>query len=561
MIETNTFLDTRRLLHGPWQAFERDVARLLFAHGFSDVRIIGRSHDAGGDVLGILHGELWVVQCKHTSTTAASAAAVEEVVNAAQYYKAQKILVAVSRPPSEALLAERARFARLGLQVDLADPASLLSFMGRAPEYSPSRRALYAYQEEAALRVRSALVETGRGLLVIATGLGKTVIMSEVVADLLRNGRVQNNRVLVLAHTTELVDQLHRQFWFQLPRWIHTHQLSGGEEPSFWDGITFSTIQSAAARAGTLPSFGLVIVDEAHHGGARTFQRVLEQVGAPMLAGMTATPWRGDSYDIENLFGQPVFQMGIAEGLAQGFLSNVDYRLLADNVDWAVVQERSNYSYSLKQLNRRLLIPTRDEEAARIILRIFEETGRRAAIVFSPTVIHAEAFAAVLRSAGFLAEPLYGTMPGRERDRLLSHFRAGAFQVIVTVDLFNEGVDLPDVDLIVFMRSTHSRRIFVQQLGRGLRLAPNKDNVVVLDFVTDLRRVAEVVELDRAVRAGSIEHLNLGPQLVSFGDESAGSFLHEWMLDQASLILRSEDPLLSLPDANYPTVPPPGSVQ
>lgn len=560
MTEAN-FLNTRRLLNGPWQAFERDVARLLFANGFEDVRIVGRSHDAGGDVLGSLRGELWVVQCKYTSNSAAPASAVEEVVNAAQYYRAQKILIAISRPPSEALLRERARLARFGLHVEVADPAALLGFMARAPEYAPSRRILYPYQEDASGRVRDALVDTGRALLVIATGLGKTVIMAEVVADLLRDGRIRDNRVLVLAHTNELVDQLHRQFWFQLPRWVPTHQLSAGEVPAFWDGITFATVQSAASRGDTLPSFGLVVVDEAHHGGAQTFRNVIAQSEAPMLAGMTATPWRGDSYDIENLFGQPVFQMGIAEGLAQGFLSNVDYRLLADNLDWTIVQERSSYSYSLKQLNRRLLIPTRDEEAARIILRTYEDTNRRAAIVFSPTLVHAEAFAATLRSAGFLAEALYGAMPARERDRLLSHFRAGAFQIIVTIDLFNEGVDLPDVDLIVFMRSTHSRRIFVQQLGRGLRLAANKENVVVLDFVTDLRRVAEVVELDRAVRVGSVEHLSLGSRLVSFGDESAGSFLHEWMLDQASLILRSDDPTLSLPEANYPTIPPPGAVQ
>src|SRR2546430_12548796 len=79
--------------------------------------------------------------------------------------------------------------------------------------------------------------------------------------------------------------------------------------------------------------------------------------------------------------------------------------------------------------------------------------------------------------------------------RLLSGFRAGQLDVVATVDLFNEGIDVPDVDLIVFMRSTHSRRIFVQQLGRGLRVSPGKENVVVLDFVTDLRRVAEAIEL------------------------------------------------------------------
>ncbi len=115
---------------------------------------------------------------------------------------------------------------------------------------------------------------------------------------------------------------------------------------------------------------------------------------------------------------------------------------------------------------------------------------------------------------------------------------------MTSVDLFNEGVDLPDVDIIVFMRASHSRRIFVQQLGRGLRLSPGKDKVVVLDFVTDLRRVAEVVELDKASQGGPVERLGLGNRLIQFRDASAGDFMREWMLDQASLVLREGDPVL-----------------
>ena len=111
------------------------------------------------------------------------------------------------------------------------------------------------------------------------------------------------------------------------------------------------------------------------------------------------------------------------------------------------------------------------------------------------------------------------------------------------------------------MRVTHNRRIFVQQLGRGLRVTPQKDKVVVLDFVTDLRRIAEVVELDRAVRSESVEHLGLGQRLVQFADRSAGTFLKEWVLDQASLFLREDDPAVEMPAFDYPPCPPPGGVQ
>jgi superfamily II DNA or RNA helicase len=385
--------------------------------------------------------------------------------------------------------------------------------------------------------------------------------MAETVADLLRDGAIEHGRVLVLAHVRELVNQLHQSFWFQLPKWVPTHQMSEGEVPAFWDGITFATVQSVQSRIESLPKFGLVLVDEAHHVGAQMFRDTIQQLQPKMLGGVTATPWRGDGYDIDQLLGPPLVRIGIAEGLQNGFLSEVDYRLMGDNLDWQFIQEASRYQYSLSELNRKLIIPTRDEQAARIIREVFEREKRRGGIVYTPTTVHAQSFCGMLRHYGFRAECISYETPPRERDVLMSRFRAGQLDLVATVDLFNEGVDVPDVDLIVFMRATHSRRIFVQQLGRGLRTSKNKDKVVVLDFVTDLRRIAEVIELDKAARGESVERLGLGNRLVQFNDKSAGSFLREWMLDQASLFNREDDPVLELPKFEFPQPAPPGGVQ
>jgi superfamily II DNA or RNA helicase len=280
-----------------------------------------------------------------------------------------------------------------------------------------------------------------------------------------------------------------------------------------------------------------------------------------MLGGVTATPWRGDNYDIDTIFGPPLVKMGIAEGLQRGFLSEVDYRMYADNLDWEYVQEISEHRYSISQLNRRLIIPTRDDQAARLIKETFEQDGRKTGIVFSPTIQHADEIAATLRNYGLKAESISTDIPPRERDALMSRFKKGGLDILASVDLFNEGVDVPDVDLIVFMRATHSRRIFVQQLGRGLRTAPGKDKVVVLDFVTDIRRIAEVIELDKVVRGESVEHLGMGRKIVQFNDKSAGGFLREWMLDQASLFLREGDPVLDIPHFDFPEPIAPGGVQ
>ena len=555
------FLDERRLLYGPWRSFERDVARLLIVNGFGDVRVVGGSGDRGADVLGVKAGKLWVWQCKHTTSSSPPKAAIGEVVEAAQYYEANRMVVATSRPPGPGLLEERNRFERQGLRIELASPGVLLKRMKDSPEYAPCRRALREYQENVSTRFREALLDTGRAQVVLATGLGKTVVMAEVVADLYRDGLVKEHRVLVLAHTRELVDQLHKAFWYQLPSWVPTHQFSGGERPIYWDGVTFATIQSVVSQLDELPSFGLVLVDEAHHVGADMFRRAIDALSPPMLGGVTATPWRGDAFDIDEILGQPLEKIGIAEGLRRGFLSEVDYRLLADNLDWNFVQESSSQRYSIAQLNRKLIIPTRDEQAARLIKQAFEGESRRSAILFSPSTAHAKSVAAMLRRYSIETEAIYGEMPPRERDKLMTRFTAGQLRVLASVDLFNEGVDVPDVDLIVFMRATHSRRIFVQQLGRGLRVSPGKRNVIVLDFVTDIRRIAEVIELDRAARSGPLERLGLGNRIVQFSDASAGGFLQEWMLDQASLFLREADATLELPQFEFPDPVPPGGVQ
>lgn len=556
----DTFLDSRRLLSGPWQAFERDVARLLVANSFEDVRIVGGSGDKGADVLGVKRGELWVIQCKFVTNQYPSHRAVDEVVEAARFYEANRLVVAASRAFGPATFAAVKRWESLGIKVELLPAATLIEMARRSPEYPSSRRELRKYQTHAVELFTEALREVGRGQVVLATGLGKTVVMAETVAQLYRDGAIPEERVLVMAGTRELVDQLQRSFWNQLPKWISTHRLMGGEEPSYWDGITFATVQSVLSRVQDLPRFGLVLVDEAHHVGSESFRMVISALAAPMIGGVTATPWRGDGYDIDTLLGQPVVRIGIAEGLRNGFLCEADYRLLADNIDWEFVRERSAHNYSIQQLNRKLLIPTRDEEAAKIIREAFTAEKRRAAVVFCSTVVHAQSFAGMLRLFGFRAETITGEMDPRTRDKTMAAFRRGSLDIVTTRDLFNEGVDVPDVDMIAFMRVTHSRRIFVQQLGRGLRISPNKDKVVVLDFVSDLRRIAEVIELEKAVK-GDIETLKLGGRIVQFRDSGASSFMLDWMMDQADLFNREGDPTLELPHFEYPETGPGGNVQ
>jgi superfamily II DNA or RNA helicase len=554
------FLDSRRLLKGSWRAFERDVARLLVQNAFDDVRIVGGSGDKGADVLGVKGGQLWVVQCKFTSDAYPSAMAADEVVEAARFYEADRLAIATSRPFGPALNSALDRWKRLGIVIDPLPPSTLLEMVRRSPDYPRARRNLRDYQEDCVTKLEAALRETGRGQLVLATGLGKTVVMAETTAQLLREGMVDSGRVLVLADKRELVEQLQREFWQQIPKTVPTHLLVGGEEPTFWDGVTFATVQSVLPRLKTLPTFGLIWVDEAHHIGSESFRRVITELGAPMVGGATATPWRGDHFDIDAVLGQAVCKIGIEEGLRRGFLCETDYRLLADNIDWEFVRQRSRNEYSIKELNTRLLIPMRDEEAARNITEVFKEQKRRSAIVFCASIEHAKGFAAMLRLYGFKSAYITGEMHSREREKIMAGLRRGTINAVTTIDIFNEGVDVPDVDMLVFMRVTHSRRIFVQQLGRGLRLAPNKAKVVILDFVSDLRRMAQVIDLQKSI-SGSVEELDLVERVVQFSDQGAGHFMFDWLLDQADLFNREGDASLELPEFNFPLPVSPGAVQ
>ena len=166
---------------------------------------------------------------EHTTTGPPPSSAVAEVVQAARYYKADRPRLRLLDHPVTASTKKKIRFERLGLKIQVADPGVLLGLMKNTPEYPASRKILRGYQEDTSKRFREALVDTGRAQIILATGLGKTIVMADVVADLLRDELVDDNRVLVLAHTKEIVGQLHRAFWHQLPKWVPTHHLAEGE--------------------------------------------------------------------------------------------------------------------------------------------------------------------------------------------------------------------------------------------------------------------------------------------------------------------------------------------
>ncbi len=271
------------------------------------------------------------------------------------------------------------------------------------------------------------------------------------------------------------------------------------------------------------------MVDETHHvSESGTYQKLLDLLASAKQFGVTATPWRGDQYDITHRFGPASYSMGIAEGMLGGFLAQVDYRLYIDNVDWETVQRASEHGYSVKELNEKLFLPQRDEAVVDYLVDAWSNVRDPRAIIYCQTIEHAERIADLLARSSpnwRRATSIHSRQTRRDREVLLSDFRLGRVPIVTARDIFNEGLDVPDVNIICFLRVTHSRRIFVQQLGRGLRLHEGKERVLVLDFATDIRRVAAALDLKRKLRAlrSETEILELGGAAhITFNNEAVG---------------------------------------
>lgn len=521
-------------------AFARLVERLLWHLQFTEVSNIDGPGDSGADIVARRGADRWVFQIKSKRAGAVGAVAIEELREGLQTYKASRAAAVTNRHFSPQAR-ERASTLSIATGIDfgLWGNEELLDLV-RDPAF-PQRYStpeLRPYQVDAFQAVTADLRSRGSGFLVLATGLGKTVIAGTVIDWFL--AEKPGGRVLVLAHTRDLVDQLERALWKHIPREIGTQQVHGDEKPNELPGVTVATIQSAVSylRRGFRPD--LIFVDEAHHAGeSGLFAEALDSCPDALRLGATATPWRGDAFDVSNYFGDPSYSLGIEEGMRLGYLVDVDYRLFVDNVDWDYVNTLSSNSYSIGELNQRLFLPQRDERIRDELLSVWLATPDPRAIVFCQTIEHADRLLATLRGvpAWNRAAAIHTGMSKREQKTRLAQFRLGDIPLLLSVDILNEGVDVPDVNIVCFARVTHSRRIFIQQLGRGLRLSEGKNKVTVLDFVSDLRRAKAALDLrHRVLGDGGLESVILpASHSITFNDARVESLLSEWLFDAADL--------------------------
>lgn len=553
-----TFLSDKVMGGADWRGLELAIVRLMSHCGWQNVQDVGQSGDKGADILAVRFNsrtrksDTYLVQVKAvTGGRYVGVSAIQEALQGQDHYKAKVAVIATNGDFYRSAYKRRDVLRKEGFDVRLWNGAFLRRLLDDWPLFSPAHKKLRPYQERILKKILSNH-KSGRGksLFVVATGLGKTVIASEATHALAAHDL---KKVLVLCHSTDLARQLQREFWNQISKTTPTRIFMDGEPPVPFEGVNFGLYQTLHGYLGGIDpdAFDLVIVDEAHHALANAFASCISHLQPKFLIGMTATPWRGDGAMIDSVFGEPVDKVSLVDGMKLGYLSRVDYRLICDNINWGEIPKITKKTVSVRDLNKRLFLPQRDDAVIATLTKVMREFSSPRVAVFSPSIKHADNFARKLNSASIPAANA-SVQDKLKRRSILMDFAAGRLAVLSSVDVLNEGIDVPDVNILVFLRATHSRRIFVQQLGRGLRLAPGKEKVVVLDFVTDIRRLAAVAKLDREAMKGAspgeVETVYLKDHVVSFSDKRAEKFVSAWLEDVASLEDTEDAEKLTFPE-------------
>ncbi|MBT1103428.1 MULTISPECIES: DUF3427 domain-containing protein [Streptomyces] len=341
------------------------------------------------------------------------------------------------------------------------------------------------------LQVERTVHDRHQNLLVAATGTGKTV-MAALDYKRLRQTLGRDPRLLFVAHRKEILEQSLRVYQNVLVDANFGELLFANENPDRWTHV-FASVQSLTSQALNRfapDHFDVIVIDEFHHGTSPTYRKILDHFTPHELLGLTATPERMDGLNIQDEFfdGRIAAEMRLWEALENELLSPFHYFGITDNTDMsAIAWKRGGYDpTALSNLF------TGNDARARLVVQAVKDKvtdpGAMKALGFCVSVAHARFMADFFRRAGLNAVALSGDTARHERKSALDDLRTGNLQVIFSVDLFNEGLDIPDVDTLLLLRPTSSATVFLQQLGRGLRRTEDKAVLTVLDFIGQHRK-------------------------------------------------------------------------
>jgi superfamily II DNA or RNA helicase len=329
-----------------------------------------------------------------------------------------------------------------------------------------------------------------QNLVVAATGTGKTIIAA-LDYQRLRTQFGGDASLLFVAHRGEILRQSQQVFQNATRLPAFGEMYVGGERPDKWRHV-FASVQSLKnVDLNELPPdhFDVVIIDEFHHAAAATYERILEHFKPRVLLGLTATPERADGKDILRWFGgRMAAEIRLWEALDKSLLAPFHYFGINDGTDLSAVKWRTS-GYDTGELEK--LYTADDGRLVRVlqqVQRFVTDPLAMKALGFCVSVEHAKFMARRFTERGIPSVSVDGSTPREERDQALTRLMTGEINCIFSVDVFNEGVDLPSVDTILMLRPTESATVFLQQLGRGLRRSEGKSVCTILDFIGNQRK-------------------------------------------------------------------------
>ncbi|MBX6751755.1 MAG: DUF3427 domain-containing protein, partial [Micromonosporaceae bacterium] len=319
-------------------------------------------------------------------------------------------------------------------------------------------------------------------LVVMATGTGKTVVAALDYRRLHQQQQVDS--LLFVAHREEILRQSQSTFRQVMRDGTFGELLVGGQVPTEWQHV-FASVQSLANTQLDPTRFDMVIVDEFHHAAAATYTRLLNSLRPKVLLGLTATPERADGQDVTRWFGGRIAsELRLWEALERNILVPFHYFGIHDDVSLEHLRFRRGQGYDTNELSN---LYTGNDARVRLILAALTEkvadVGAMRAVGFCVSIAHAQFMAAKFTAAGIPSLAVTAQASAQERRDARRALEAGSVKVLFTVDLYNEGVDIPAIDTVLFLRPTESATVFLQQLGRGLRRADGKSCLTVLDFI------------------------------------------------------------------------------
>lgn len=360
----------------------------------------------------------------------------------------------------------------------------------RGQSFDGEKLELREYQQEA-LRNLQVMRENKESIALLyqATGTGKTVT---AVMD----AKSVGGRTLFVAHTMELVNQAYQTFQ---ALW------KGASVGKFADSvkeldkdIVCGSIQSIALNLDIFKEkdFNYIIIDEAHHATADTYQKVLAYFKPKFLLGLTATPERADDTNILEIFKNTAHKLDIQTAVEIGALVDVRCIRIHTNIDMTQVRFNS-VQYNVRDLDVKICVTERN---ALIVKTWLDYVKDKRTVVFCASVKHAEQIAALFKEKGVSAEAVSGSMKTSERNELLAKFSKGELKVLCACDLLNEGWDCPETEVLFMARPTMSKVLYTQQLGRGMRLSEGKEYLMVFDFVDNAGQYNAPYSLHRLFR-------------------------------------------------------------